>query len=246
MKLTDRVAIVTGAASGIGKAVVETFVEAEAAGVIIADINANAAHELAGQLGQAALAVQTDVSNPTSIENMVKAAMDRFGRIDILVNNAGICPVVAWDDTTIEDWNRVLAVNLTGMFACTKAVIPIMRKQEYGRIVYMSSTAATVGSLVAHVAYGASKAGMLALMKSVAKGFASCGITANAVSPGTIDTPLTDSFSPSIQAAFKANCAMKRRGDAKEIADAVLFLVSDRATYITGENLSVDGGFALR
>jgi len=132
------------------------------------------------------------------------------------------------------------------MFLCTKAVIPIMREQKYGRIVYVSSVAARVGSLVAHVAYGASKAGVIALMKSVAKGFAASGITANAVSPGTIDTPLTKSFGADIEDAFRNNCVMKRQGYPKEVADSVLYLVSDRATYITGATLDVDGGFALR
>ena len=250
MKLTGRTAIVTGGASGIGKAIAEVFAEAGAAGIVIADLNEKAAEEAAEQLGKThkvpALPLRTDVSSPESVEEMVRRAIDEFGRIDILVNNAGICPVVAWDETTIEDWNRVLAVNLTGMFLCTRAVVPIMREQEYGRIVYVSSVAASVGSLVAHVAYGASKAGVIALMKSVAKGFATSGITANAVSPGTIDTPLTKSFGADIEDAFKSNCVMKRQGDPKEVADAVLYLVSDRATYVTGATLNVDGGFALR
>ena len=250
MKLTGRAAIITGGASGIGRSVADGFAEAGAAGIVIADVNEEAAEEAAEQLGKAhrvpALAVRTDVSSPESVEEMVRRAIDQFGRIDILVNSAGICPVVVWDETTIEDWNRVLAVNLTGMFLCTKAVIPIMREQEYGRIVYVSSVAASVGSLVAHVAYGASKAGVIALMKSVAKGFADSGITANAVSPGTIDTPLTKSFGAGIQDAFRKNGVMKRQGDPKEVADAVLYLVSDRATYVTGATLDVDGGFALR
>jgi len=250
MRLTGRAAIVTGGGSGIGKGVAEGFAEAGAAGIVIADVNEEAAEEVAEQLGKThkvpTLAVRTDVSSLESVKEMVRRAMERFGRVDILVNSAGICPVVAWDETTIEDWNRVLAVNLTGMFLCTKAVIPIMREQKYGRIVYVSSVAARVGSLVAHVAYGASKAGVIALMKSVAKGFAASGITANAVSPGTIDTPLTKSFGADIEDAFRNNCVMKRQGEPKEVADAVLYLVSDRATYVTGATLDVDGGFALR
>ncbi len=111
---------------------------------------------------------------------------------------------------------------------------------------FVSSTADTVGSLVAHVAYGVSKAGAIALMKSVAKGFADSGIAANAVRPGTIDTPLTRSFTREIRDGFMQNCAMKRRGTAREVADAVFYLVSDQATYVTGQTLSVDGGFDLR
>jgi 3-oxoacyl-[acyl-carrier protein] reductase len=246
LELDGKVAIVTGGASGIGRAVVERFAEAGAAGAVIADVDGGAAQAAAKELGGAVLSVRTDVSKPESVEAMVRAAVEAFGRIDILVNNAGVCPVTAWDDTTPENWNRVLDVNLTGAFLCTRAVIPVMRKQKYGRIIYVSSTAADVGSLVAHVAYGVSKAGAVALMKSVAKGFAGSGITANAVSPGTIDTPLTRSFGEETQKAFVDGCAMKRRGTPREVADAVLFLASDGAAYVTGQTLKVDGGFALR
>ena len=121
-----------------------------------------------------------------------------------------------------------------------------MQRQKYGRIIYISSIAADVGSCVAHPAYGASKAGILALMKSVVKEFASYGITANAVSPGSINTPLTEGFGREIKESFRKNCIMKRQGEPEEVADAVVYLVSNRATYITGQNLYVDGGFALR
>lgn len=240
MKLKNQVAIVTGGGSGIGKAVVDRFLRAGAKGVVIADLH------LPRTKQRNILPVQTDVSDPESVGRMINTAMKKFGRIDILINNAGICPVVAWDKTTVENWNQVLDVNLTGSFICTKAVIPIMKKQKYGRVVFVSSTAANVGSLVAHVAYGVSKAGGIALMKSVAKGFARFGITANAVSPGTIDTPLTNNFDPKIQKGFINNCVLKRQGKPAEVADAVLYLASGRSTYITGHVLHVDGGFLLR
>lgn len=250
MKLKEKIAIVTGGASGIGNAIVANFMEAEAAGVVIADLNNKAAQKVVKEFTKKckgeALAIQTDVTKPKSVYEMVNITMNRFGHVDILINNAGICPVVSWDQTTLEDWNHILEVNLTGAFIYTKAVIPIMRQQKYGRIVYISSTAASVGSLAAHVAYGVSKAGILALMKSVAKGFAVYGITANAVSPGTINTPMTESFGLQIKKSFIENCVMKRQGDSREVADAVLYLVSDRATYVTGHTLNVDGGFALR
>ena len=249
MGLQGKWAIVTGGASGIGKAIVERFAEAGAAGIVSADVSDKAC-EVAERISHRHAcdihAVQTDVSDPASVAAMAEDSLSRFQRIDILVNNAGICPIVPWDEATLEDWNRILAVNLTGMFLCTKAIVPQMRAQGYGRIVYLTSTAASVGSLAAHVAYGVSKAGAVALMKSVAKGFAAFGITANAVSPGTTDTPLTDSFGPELASAFVANCVLKRKGDAGEVADAVLFLVSERATYITGHVLDADGGFALR
>jgi 3-oxoacyl-[acyl-carrier protein] reductase len=240
MKLKNQIAIVTGGGSGIGKAVVERFLQAGAKGVVIADLH------LPKTKQKNVLSVQTDVSDPASVGRMVNTAIKKFGRIDILVNNAGICPVVAWDQTTVENWNLVLEVNLTGSFICTKAVIPIMKRQKYGRIIFVSSTAADVGSLIAHVAYGVSKAGVIALMKSVAKGFARYGITANAVSPGTIDTPLTNNFDRKIQKGFINNWVLKRQGQPAEVADAVLYLVSGRSTYITGQVLNVDGSFLLR
>jgi len=249
MNLKDKVAIVTGGSMGIGEACVRGFCSAGAIAVFCARHQGQGealARELNTKDQGACLFVKCDVSKPDQVDALVKETVERYGRVDYLVNNAGICPVVSWDQTTLVDWNHVLEVNLTGMFICTKAVIPIMRKQKYGRIVYISSTAASVGSLTAHVAYGVSKAGIIALMKSVAKEFAVYGITANAVSPGTIDTPLTNSFSSQTKKLFLENCVMKRRGQPGEVADAVLYLVSDWATYVTGHTLHVDGGFALR
>ena len=250
MNFKDQIAIVTGGASGIGKATVERLLDAGIAGVVVSDINYKEAQRAAGLLmdkyQSQVIAVETDIGIEKDIHNMVNITMETFSRIDILVSNAGICPVVPWEQTTVENWNHILQVNLTSAFVLTKAVVPIMQEQKHGRIVYISSTAASVGSLVAHVAYGVTKAGLLALMKSVAKGFASEGITANAVSPGTISTPMTDGFGPEIAEAFKQNCVMKRQGRPEEIADVVLCLVSDRTTYVTGQNIFVDGGFALR
>ena len=249
MELRGRVAIVTGGASGVGRAVAEGFAEAGAEAIVIADIQAEAAQEAAQEIARRAdcrvEAVPTDVSDQDSVERMARTALDRLGHIDILVNNAGICPVVAWDEVTLESWNRILAVNLTGAFLCTRAVLPAMRRQRYGRIVYVSSLAAVVGSIVGHPAYGASKAGEIALMKVVAKRFASEGILANAICPGTVDTPLTDSFGPEVKAAFAEAVLLKRQARPPEIADAVLFLCSDRASYITGATLHVNGGQLL-
>ena len=244
--LSERVAIVTGGASGIGRAVVRRFSEAGAGGVVVADTNRQAAEDLAVEVSSgsatACLAVETDVSDERQVRRMVDAAVARFGRVDILVNNAGICPVVAWDDADPQSWRRILDVNLTGMYLCTRAVVPLMRSRSFGRIVFVSSTAAMVGSLVAHVAYGASKAGVLALMKSVAKGFARDGILANAICPGSIDTPLTDSLGADAKERFAADCLLKRQGTPKEVADAALFLVSDQSTFITGVTIPVNGG----
>ena len=242
--------MVTGGASGIGRATVEKLLAAGVGGVVVADLNYEEAQKIAGKFmdeyeGQV-LAVQTDIGKEKDIHNMVNMTMKKFGRVDIVVSNAGICPIVLWEQTTVENWNHILEVNLTGAFVLTRAVVPIMQKQKYGRIVYISSTAASVGSLVAHVAYGVTKAGLLALMKSVAKGFATEGITANAVSPGTISTPMAESFGPEMTEKFKQNCVMKRQGQPDEVAEIIVCYVSDNASYVTGQNICVDGGFALR
>jgi 3-oxoacyl-[acyl-carrier protein] reductase len=247
--LTDRVAIVTGGAEGLGRATVQRLVEAGALGVVLVDLQfqkaRSAAQEIMSAYGGQVLAIATDVSNPQQVEAMVQTAATKFGRIDILINNAGICPVVAWDDVNLENWNRILAINLTGMFLCTRTVIPYMKALGAGRIVYISSPAAYLGSIVAHVGYGVSKAGVVALMKSVAKGFAADGILANAIAPGPMDTPMSHSFDPRFWESTEQKTLLKRHAEATEVADAVLFLVSNRSTYITGQVLFVDGGYGL-
>ena len=249
MILTGKVAIVTGGAQGIGRATVDRFAEAGAAGVVVADVQAPqaeaAAREIMEKHAAAVLPVPTDVSEPEQVEALVRATIERFGQVDILVNNAGICPAVAWDDVTLESWNRLLAINLTSMFLCTRAVIPGMKSRHYGRIVYVSSEAAFDGSYVAHVAYGVTKAGILALMKSVAKGFAADGILANAVAPGAVETPLSESLGPAFATAFDQRTLLKRHASAGEIANAILFLASDLSSYVTGQVLRVNGGSDL-
>jgi len=249
MNLKGQVGIVTGGGSGIGRAIAETFAEASISGITVADINLKAAEEVANCLqsrhGCTAIASGTDVSKESAVEEMVAATIGKFGQVDILVNNAGICPVTPWDETTLTSWNRILKVNLTSAYLCTRAVLPHMRARKYGRIVYIASVGAFLGSLVAHVAYGVSKAGMIALMKSVAKEFGGEGINANAVAPGTIDTPMTDSFGEAIKRRFVESAPTKRQGTPQEVADAVLFLVSSRSSYVNGATLHVNGGSLL-
>lgn len=249
MQINGQVAIVTGGGSGIGKAVVEVFSEADIAGITVVDINVESAKEVAdavrARYNCEAMDSGADVSKESAVREMVAATIEKFGRLDILVNNAGICPVTSWDETALESWNHILDVNLTSSYLCTKAVLPHMRKRKYGRIVYISSVGAFLGSVVAHVAYGVSKAGMLALMKSVAREFGAEGINANAIAPGTIDTPMRDSFRDEIKRQLVESSPMKRPGTARELADAVLFLVSSRASYINGATLHVNGGCLL-
>lgn len=247
MQLKDRVAIVTGGALGIGRATVERFVQAGAGGVVLADIlkeqGQAAAREIMQSSGGQVLAVPVDVSDPAQVEEMVRLTLARFGRLDILVNNAAIMPLAPWDELTLDTWNRVLAVNLTGMFLCTRAVLPTMKAQHYGRIVYVTSDAAYSGSFDINAAYGVSKAGIQGLMYGIATGLAADGIRANSVAPGgPIPTPMGLSAGQELQNALRKNTLLKRDGSPYEIADAILFLASDRSSFITGQVLRINGG----
>jgi NAD(P)-dependent dehydrogenase (short-subunit alcohol dehydrogenase family) len=247
--LAGKVAIVTGGASGIGKAVAEVFAEAGLTGLTIADIDGNGAQQVASdvtaQFGTTAIALATDVAEGTQVEAMVQRTVAQFERVDILVNNAGIAPAVRWAEVTEENWRRVMDVNLNGAFLCTLAVLPFMKKQQAGRIVNISSVGAFLGSVCAHPAYGASKAAMIAMTKSLAKEFASDGILVNAIAPGSIDTPMALSFGEAQKEQFIEAAPLKRQGTPRELADAVWYLVSDRSTYVTGTTLHVNGGSLL-
>lgn len=247
-RLTGQVAIVTGGGSGIGRAVVELLVESGVAGVMIADIEPLADDDVE-RLRELAdgdvLSVQIDVSDARQVKEMVAQTHERFGRIDILINNAGIAPVVGWSEVTEENWRRVLDVNLNGAFLCVLEVLPHMRRAGAGRIVNISSVGAFLGSITAHPAYGVSKAGLIAMTKSLAKSCATDGILVNAVAPGSIDTPMLESFGDEARRDFAEASLLKRQGTPRELAEAVLFLVSDSATYITGSTLHVNGGALL-
>lgn len=246
MDLSGKTAIITGASSGIGAAVVETFAAAGAEGICLADLDANGASEVAARVDCKTLVIETDVSDSSSVKAMTEQVIDRFGHIDILVNNAGIAPVVRWPEVTEENWRHVLDINLNGAFLCLLNVVDHMKSQKWGRIINISSVGAFKGSITAHPAYGVSKAGLIAMTKSAAKELAEFGILVNAVSPGSIDTPLTqNNFTQQERTTFIEDSVLKRHGTASEIADAVLFLSSERSTYITGATLHVNGGSLL-
>ena len=246
-KLQGKVAIITGGASGIGKGVAEVFAEADIAGLVIVDIeNAEeAAAEFDDGARTRALGIRADVAAAAQVEAMVEQAVSEFGRVDILVNNAGIAPPIKWPDVTEENWRHVLDINLNGAFLCTLNVLPIMCRQQSGRIVNISSVGAFLGSVSAHPAYGVSKAGLIAMTKSLAKAYAKDGILVNAVAPGSIDTPLARSLGPDQVKQYIDTALLKRQGSPHELADAVFYLVSDRSTYVTGSTLHVNGGSLL-
>ncbi|MAE66571.1 MAG: beta-ketoacyl-ACP reductase [Phycisphaeraceae bacterium] len=247
--LDGKAAIVTGGASGIGEAVTQVLAEAGIAGLCIVDRDGDRAEQVAADIRAKfevdAIAACTDVSDGGQVAAMVARTLERFQRIDILVNGAGIAPMVRWAEVTEANWRHVIDTNLNSAFLCMLSVLPTMKKQKSGRIVNISSAGAILGSVCAHPAYGTSKAGMIAMTKSAAKEFAPDGILVNAIAPGTIDTPMTHSFGEQQKQAFIEAAPMKRQGTAREIADAVWYLVSDRSTYVTGVTLHVNGGSLL-
>jgi NAD(P)-dependent dehydrogenase (short-subunit alcohol dehydrogenase family) len=248
----NKVALVTGAGSGLGLATVKAFAEAGAA-VVLADWNEEAAHSAAKKLadkGYKTLAILCDVSDDVQVEAMVKQTVATFGRLDAAYNNAGVQNVLAETaDTTREDYDRVMAINLRGVWSCMKFELRQMRKQGSGAIVNCSSLGGLVGAPERGI-YHAAKHGVLGFTKSAALEYAARGIRINAVCPGLFHTPMSDQMIASGQAdalkAMEKSIPMGRVGRPEEMANAVLWLCSDAASYVTGQSISVDGGFIMR
>ncbi len=247
-RLQGKTAIVTGGGAGIGRAISILFAR-EGARVSVADIALDAARATVaaiGEIGGSALAVAADVRDSGCVENLLRDTEAAFGGLDILVNNAG----VATDGDVVElseaEWQRILDVNLTGIFLCCKYAIPAMKRRGGGSIVNVASIAARVGGSVSCV-YPASKAGVVALSKNTALRFASDRIRVNCVCPGHVDTALTFTLKdPTVREALIQKYPIGRLGTAEEIASAVLFLASDEASFITGTELIVDGGYTAQ
>jgi len=244
-ELRDRVAIVTGGSRGIGRAIAFRLAE-EGARVLVADIDSLNAKKTAEELTRKhleAVASQVDVTKEKSVNEMVKVALKEFEKIDILINNAGIMFRTRFQKITLKEWEDTLKVNLTGPFLCTNAVIPLMKKKGYGRIVNISSSAGRSVSTLGGVHYTASKAGLLGFTRAVAKEVASFGITVNAVCPGLIDTQMTkDTTTKAELNAFIDSFPIKRLGLPEEIGDLAVFLCSQKAAYITGTSIDINGG----
>jgi 2-hydroxycyclohexanecarboxyl-CoA dehydrogenase len=243
MRLAGRKAFVTGGGSGIGAAIARRLA-AEGADVVVGDIDEPAAREVAGEID--AEAVPLDVADPDS----AAAAIGGVGQLDVLVNNAGVDDFGFFGEMTPERWRRLVAINLEGVFACTRAALPMMQRAGYGRIVNIASEAGRVGSKGSAV-YSAAKGGVIAFSKALARENARYGITVNAVAPGPIDTPLLRSarqlgeMGERIIETMKAGTQMKRLGRPEEVAAAVAFLASEEASYVTGETLGVSGGLGM-
>lgn len=237
-----KVAIITGAARGIGLAVARRFLaEGHRAALLdVAPLDAALA-ELAAP--EATLALPCDVSDPAQVQAAVGAVVARWGRIDALVNNAGIAVFKPLLDTTLEDWSRVLAVNLTGPFLCVQAVAPVMAGGGGGAVVNITSISGLRASTL-RVAYGTSKAGLAHLTKQQAVELGALGIRVNAVAPGPVDTAMARAVhTPEIRADYHDHMPLNRYGLESELAEMVVFLCTDRASYVTGQVIAVDGGF---
>jgi len=237
-----RVAIVTGAARGLGRAAAERLYERGAAVAVNVRDRARA-ESLAQSLGERALAVPGDIAAPGIPEEIVRATVERFGRVDILVNNAAFARSTRFPSLSAEEWREALEVNLTAPFLFTKAVLPIMKAQNYGRIINVSSSAGRTVSTLGGAHYTASKAGLLGLTRASAKELGQFGITVNAVCPGMIDTELThENASSELLTRLAASYPVPRLGTSLEVADLICFAASEAAGYITGASFDINGG----
>ncbi len=246
-KAENRVALITGAARGIG-ATIALALAAEGTDIAVVDYGEkSAAEETLAKIAERGVRVayyRCDVSDFAAAKATADAVFKDFGKIDILVNNAGVTADKLLVRMEEADWDRVININLKGCFNMIKHVTPYMMRKRYGRIVSISSVVGLMGN-AGQANYSASKAGIIGLTKTVAKEFAPRGVTANAVAPGFIKTAMTDALSEEQKQAMYKLIPLGKLGETEDIAEAVLFLVSDRARYITGEVLRVDGGMCM-
>ncbi len=236
-------AVVTGGGSGIGKAIALALAR-EGVKVVIGEIDARRATKVSEEIrkrGGQSLACATDVSKRDEARQLIEAALKEFGTLDILVNNAGICPLTSFEDIEEEEWDKVLNINLKGIFNCSQCATKSMKKQKFGRIINIGSIAGKDGGVVGFH-YSASKAGVICLTKSLAKYGAPHGINVNTVSPGPIDTEITRNWPVSIRETRLKQIPLGRFGQPEDVAETVVFLASDLSRYITGENIDVNGG----
>lgn len=247
LDFNGQVVIVTGSGSpkGIGKTIALTFA-GQGATVVVADMNSEGVKGSVADIeaaGGKAFGITVDITSPESVQIMVDTVMDRFGRIDVLVNNAGISQKVTVEDMTLEDMKRIFNVNMFGLFLCTQACMKPMRAAKYGRIVNLSSVSGKRGGGVfggAH--YSASKAAVLAFSKNLSREISAEGITINSVCPGLINTEIWKSLPQEAADKIISDIPMGRPGETQEVANAIVFLASKEASYITGEEIDINGG----
>ncbi len=247
LDFNGQVIIVTGSGSpkGIGKTIAKTFAK-QGGTVIIADMNTEGVKNTVAEIereGGKAFGIELNVTDKESVDNMVKTVMDKYGRIDVLVNNAGISQKVTVEDMTLDDMKRIFNVNMFGLFLCTQACMKPMREAKYGRIVNLSSVSGKRGGGVfggAH--YSASKAAVLAFSKNLSREISADGVTINSVCPGLINTEIWKSLPKEDADKVIDGIPMGRPGETQEVANAIVFLASKEASYITGEEIDINGG----
>ncbi len=247
MDLTGKVAIITGSGRGIGKAIAMKLAEVGAT-IVINDVGDAAPAEQTvveiKSLGRQAMAVMADVSSSADVVKLVDATISAYGKVDILVNNAGITRDQLAMRMTDDDWDKVLAIDLKSVFLCTRAVLRPMLKQRSGKIISISSIVGIIGN-ASQANYAAAKAGIIGFTKTIAKEMGSRGITVNAVAPGFIDTPMTQALPEERRQMMMNGIPLGYLGTPRDVAEAVAFLASEEARYITGQVITVDGGISL-
>lgn len=245
-KLDDKIAIVTGAGQGIGKAIAEKLA-AEGATVVVTDVNEATAKETADGIGGGAVGIRTDVTSRESVNAMVEQVKSQLGRIDVLVNNAGWDKASPFVDSDPADWDRVIQINLYGVLNTSKAVLPVMAEQGFGSVVNLASDAGRVGSS-GEAVYSAAKGGVIAFTKSTAREMARHQVNANCVCPGPTDTALFASMggdNPKLREALTKAIPFRRLAQPSDLANMVAFFASDEANFITGQTVSVSGGLTM-
>jgi 3-oxoacyl-[acyl-carrier protein] reductase len=247
MRLHDRVALITGAARGIGLGIARVFAR-EGARLALIDLDAAGVQQAQAQVeaeGGEALAFPLDVTDGAGGRAVIADLLARWGRVDILVNNAGIYEILPFEEIDEARWDRVMAVNLKGAFLCSQAVVAPMKAQGWGRIINVASSAGKTGGTLAGAHYSVSKAGLICLTKQLARELGPHGITVNAVAPGRIDTPMIQAATEAENEEFRRRTPLGRLGTPEDVAAAVLFLASEEASFITGEILDVNGGLLI-
>ena len=246
MEFKGQVALITGAARGIGRAIALSLAK-RGADIAVADISSESARETAAEiasLGVKAVPVALDVSKSSEVSGAIEGVVKEFGRLDIVVNNAGITKDGLILRMKEDDWDAVISINLKGVFLCSREAVKVMVKQRYGRIVNIASVVAFMGN-PGQANYSASKAGIVGLTKTIAKEYASRGITANAVAPGFIATAMTDALAENVREEMLKSIPVGKFGSVDDVANAVVFLSSPETAYITGQVIHVNGGMYM-